>query len=213
MIYVIMCGGFYGDFETPKQLSVIKGETLVDRTIRLLKKNGVSEIYISSNDKRFDGHGVERLEHKNTFKLINKKEQGYWLDAFYPHFPKDSEITYLFGDVYFSENAIRTIINASVAVNTLVGNSVAKNKAHLNIGEPFAYIVKDYRTFLDGIEAVKKLQDDGMVARHPIVWELYRYLNGLDVNRQQIVDETYICIDDETIDVDAPSQVVLMNDQ
>ena len=36
-----MAGGEYKDFETPKQLTIINGERLVDRTIRLLKKNGI----------------------------------------------------------------------------------------------------------------------------------------------------------------------------
>lgn len=46
MKYIIMCGGDYDEFETPKQLSIIKGETLVERTIRLLKQNGITDIYI-----------------------------------------------------------------------------------------------------------------------------------------------------------------------
>ena len=37
MKYIIMCGGDYKDFKIPKQLSLIKGERVVDRTIRLLK--------------------------------------------------------------------------------------------------------------------------------------------------------------------------------
>ena len=44
MKYVIMCGGYYQNFkETPKQLSVVNGERIVDRTIRLLKENGIEE--------------------------------------------------------------------------------------------------------------------------------------------------------------------------
>ena len=33
MIYVIMCGGYYGSFAQPKALTVVNGEALVDRTI------------------------------------------------------------------------------------------------------------------------------------------------------------------------------------
>lgn len=205
MKYVIMCGGDYASFKKPKQLTVVNGETLVDRTIRLLHENGAEDVFISSNNPTFDGHGVERLTHNNTFKVLDGVTlNGYWLDAFYPDFPIDTQVTYLFGDVYFSEEAIKTIVNADVSVNTLVGNSVAKNKEHENWGEPFAYIVTDYGTFMKGVNAVKKLWDQGKLVRHPIVWELYRYLNRLDVNVQQIIDRTYICIDDETIDFDIP---------
>ena len=40
-----------------------------------------------------------------------------------------------------------------------------------------------------------------------ISWELYRVLNNLDPNIQQVKDETYLCIDDETIDIDRPEQI------
>ena len=43
MKYIIMCGGEYKQWETPKQLSVVKGEVLVERTVRLLKENGIKE--------------------------------------------------------------------------------------------------------------------------------------------------------------------------
>jgi hypothetical protein len=84
------------------------------------------------------------------------------------------------------------------------------NKYHQNWGEPFGYKVNDYKTFFKGIEAVKKLQDKGKTKRMPITWELYRYLNGLDVNVQQIT-ENYVCIDDETMDIDYPEDIETMN--
>ena len=79
-----MCGGDYKAFKTPKQLSLVKGERVVDRTIRLLKENNVNEIFISSNNPMFDMCNVPRLEHQNNF-IENKGQcKGYWLDAFYP---------------------------------------------------------------------------------------------------------------------------------
>ena len=108
MKFIIMCGGFYGHFETPKQLSVINGETLVGRTIRLLKENGITDIAISSNDNRFDIFNIPRLEHNNSYKYENGKQVGYWVDAYYP---MTEPCIYLHGDVYYSEDAIRKIIN------------------------------------------------------------------------------------------------------
>ncbi len=67
MKVIIMCGGVYDNFTTPKQLSVINGETLVERTIRLLKENGINDIYISSNDDRFSKY-APLLKHTNTYK-------------------------------------------------------------------------------------------------------------------------------------------------
>lgn len=214
MKYVIMCGGYYQNFkETPKQLSVVNGERIVDRTIRLLKENGIEEenIYISSNNPIFDTCGVKRLEHHNSYRYDNDTLTGYWLDAFYPYFEENTKVTYVFGDVYFTESAIKTIVNYKTSKNVLFGTSIAKNEAHENWGEPFAYVVNDYKTFMNGIENVKRLQDEGKTNRVALVWELYRYLNELDINIQQVLDDTYICIDDGTIDIDDPEQIDELN--
>ena len=66
---------------------------------------------------------------------------------------------------------------------------------------------------MNGVKAVKKMQDEGKTKRVPIVWELYRYLNGLDVNIQRVLDETYICIDDGTIDVDEPNKIGIIKEK
>ena len=50
------------------------------------------------------------------------------------------------------------------------------------------------------------LEREGKLKRMAITWELYRYLNNLDVNVQQVLDETYVCIDDETMDIDSPEE-------
>ena len=50
MKYIIMCGGTYKRWDTPRQLTEIRGEPLIARTIQLLKEAGVSDIAISSNN-------------------------------------------------------------------------------------------------------------------------------------------------------------------
>ena len=210
MKYIIMCGGEYEKFKTPKHLSVVKGEVIVERTIRLLKENGIKDIAISSNNPQFDGLGVPRLEHNNTYKQINGTQVGYWLDAYYP---VEEPVCYIYGDVYYTDKAIKTIVEYQSNKNTLFGTSDAKNKYHQNWGEPFAYKVWDYTTFFKGIEDVKRLQDKGLTNRMPVTWELYRYLNNLDVNVQRVLDDTYICIDDGTMDVDSPEELKELNER
>lgn len=208
MKYIIMCGGNYDNFKTPKQLSIVNGETLVERTIRLLKENGITDIFISSNDARFDKYAT-RLEHNNSFQFKEGKVYGYWIDAYYPI---NEPVTYLHGDVYYSEDAIKKIINLKPNVNTFIGNEVARNKEHKNWGEPFGWIVVDQEAFKKGIEETKKLQDEGKLERgYALSWELYRVINGLDPNKQYINDDTYLSIDDETIDIDAPFQIEELN--
>lgn len=208
MKYIIMCGGNYDNFQVPKQLSVVNGETLLQRTIRLLKENGIEDYYISSNNPIFESYG-RVLKHENSYKYENGKIYGYWVDAYYP---LDEPCIYLHGDVYYSEDAIKKIINLNPKVNTFIGNEIAKNKEHKNWGEPFGYIVVDQNEFKEGIRKTKQLQDEGKLERgYAISWELYRVLNGLDPNKQYIIDDTYLSIDDETIDVDAPFQIEELN--
>ena len=116
------------------------------------------------------------------------------------------------GDVYYSEAAIKKIINLNPKVNTFVGNEIARNPEHKNWGEPFGWIVVNQDEFKKGIEETKKLQDEGKLERgFAISWELYRVLNGLNPNNQYINDDTYLSIDDETIDIDAPWQIEELN--
>ena len=56
--YIIMCGGNYDYWQTPKQMLEINGETIVERTIRLIKDAGVEDIAISSNNPVFEQFGV-----------------------------------------------------------------------------------------------------------------------------------------------------------
>lgn len=208
MKYIIMCGGKYDHFQTPKQLSVVNGETLLERTMRLLKENGITDIYISSNNPIFKKYG-NLLEHENSYKYENGKIYGYWVDAYYP---LNEPCVYLHGDVYYSEDAIKKIINLNPKVNIFIGNEIAKNKEHKNWGEPFGWIVVNQEEFKEGIKKTKQLQDEGKFERgFAISWELYRVLNGLDVNKQYILDETYLSINDETIDIDAPFQIEQLN--
>ena len=204
--YIIMCGGEYKEFETPKHLSVIKGERLVDRTIRLLRENNVKDIYISSNNPIFDTCDAKRLINNNNNWIENKK--GYWLDAFYP---TEDKVRYIFGDVYFTEEAIKTIVNYKTDKDVLFGTGAAYNIWHYNWGEPFCYIVNHPKEFHKAIKEVKRLYDEGKTDRHPIVWELYRYLNNLDINKQQVLEDTYVVIDDGTIDIDNKERIKELN--
>ena len=74
MKYIIMCGGpRVVDQKIPNPLRVVKGEKLVERTIRLLREYGVEDIAISSDDKRLEGYGVPVLVHDNYVIIKSRK--------------------------------------------------------------------------------------------------------------------------------------------
>ena len=109
--YIIMCGGRYDTyFKSPRQLVKVNDEVLVERTIRLLKENGITDISISTNYDEFEYLNLPLLKHNNSYRTVGKELEGYWCDAFYP---TNEPVCYIFGDVYFSEEAIKTIVNTN----------------------------------------------------------------------------------------------------
>ena len=204
---IIMCGGVYDNFKKHKALSVIKGEPLVERTIRLCKKYGYTP-YISSNDEKFNRYG-NVLHHDNSFKYEYGKIKGYWVDAYYP---TNNPTIYLHGDVYYTEEAIKKILTLNPKVNTMIGNQYALNENHDKVGEPFGWIIVNQEEFRNAINKCKQLQDEGKIERgYAISWELYEVLTGRNVNDFIITEDTYLSISDETIDIDAPWQIDVMN--
>lgn len=193
-------------FVIPRQLLKFNGESLIERTIRLLKENGVKEIFVTSHDKRFDNLGATRYEPRfNNYNA--KRHTGYWLSAF-PTELLSEPITFLFGDCYYSENAIKTIVQTET--KSILYFCSYQNKDYRYIkhhDEPFAFKVIDYIVFQEHIDRVKAMKDQGLCRREPIAWELYRSINGLDINKH-IMTNNYVAINDESCDIDTPNDII-----
>ena len=204
--YIIMCGGTYKKIPgVPKQLTEINGERLVDRTIRLLKENGITDISISSNNPIFDSCGVPRLEHNNDYTLTENGNTGYWVDAFYP---TDEPVCYLYGDVYYSENCIKTIIETdTMDIRFFASTIPCRPNYFKQWEEPFAFKVANQERFRQGIEICKQKRDAGQTNREPVSWELYRVLNGIDINTHKITTG-FTAINDESVDIDCPDDAI-----
>lgn len=212
MKYVILADSKSpNNFEIPRQLTKINGEPIIKRTIRLLKENGIENIIVTSHDGRFDNLGAIRYEPLyNDWDHINKT--GYWLSAF-PVELLDEPITFLFGDVYYSKNAIKKIVDAKPKDNLFFCTYNNNDKRYIkHHDEPLAYKVIDYIMFKEHIERVKILKDKGLCCREPIVWELYRSLNGQDINTH-IMKSNYIAINDESCDIDSVNDIILLEEK
>lgn len=208
MKYIIMAGGKYDKFKMPKQLLKVNGEVIIERTIRLLKENGIKDIFISTNNPAFDYlWDIPKLKHDNSYETKDGKLYGYWVDAFYP---TDEPTCYIFGDVYFSEEAIKTIINTKTEDIELFGSMppLAKNYIKNHI-EPFALKVINTNHLKESIQKTKELADKGKFWRFPIMWELWTVIK--DVPLQTKPDEyiyNYTAINDYTTDVDDADDVI-----
>ena len=203
MKYVIMCGGTYGKWETPRQLTEFKNEPLVARTIRLLKAAGAEDIAISSNDERFEGFGVPVIHHDNGFLITSSERRGCWVEAFYP---SEEPMCYLFGDVLFSPDAIKKIVSTEVESVMFFASAPPFARTYIKPhAEPFAFKVVDQKRFRAAIDFVKANETTGIFRRRPIAWELWQVINGEDV--KTINYKNYVAINDYTCDIDSPEDV------
>lgn len=208
MRYIIMCGGTYTQWTVPRQLIEIRGEPIVARTIRLLRENGIEDIAISSNNPIFDGFGVTVLHHDNGYNATGFHNfTGYWADGFYP---TDDPVCYLFGDVVFSPEAIRTIIRTDTRdVMFFASAPPFSPDYHKRYAEPFGFKVVNQEHFRRSIEEVKRFYTEGRFGRKPIAWELWNVIKGGDLNR--IDYGSYTAINDYTCDIDYPDEAQIFN--
>lgn len=229
MKYIIMCGGKYDKFTTPKQLLKVDGEVIVERTIRLLKENGINDIAISTDNPAFDYLNVPILKHTNNYVYDSENEhhnsQYCWLNAYYP---TNEPACYLHGDVYYSDNAIKIIKNTNVKDTMFFcafdWTDGIKDKRNFKGREPLGYKVVNQKLFRDAINDILKMVDDGDFKDGitPISWHLYRYLNGYDickgakeyteVNNIFQSKGDYVVINDFTTDIDNIEDVKILEE-
>jgi hypothetical protein len=204
MLYIIMCGGTYRKWEIPRQLMRVDGEMIVSRTIRLLRENGVENIAISSNIPVFKKLGVPVLEHENNYDVKGYDDfTGYWCEAFYP---TDEPTCYIFGDVIFSPEAIRTIVETDTDDIEFFASAPPFAKEYpKQWAEPFALKVVNTEHLKHAISLTKQYQDRGMFKRKPIMWELWQVIQAAPLNR--IDYDSYVAINDYTCDIDDPEEV------
>jgi choline kinase len=100
---IIMCAGSgtrWGNYlGVPKQMIPVDGEPLLKRTIRLLRKNGIKNIYVTvpKIGEFGDIDAIEIVGKSDTelHKFLNAKELAGSI--------------FLWGDTFFTEKAIKTI--------------------------------------------------------------------------------------------------------
>lgn len=199
MKYIIMCGGTYEEWETPRQLLKLHGEEIVARTIRLLRENGVEDIAISSDNPVFRKFGVPVLEHENNYiEADHNNITGYWVDAFYPmNFP----VCYLLGDVVFSLQAIKTIVETKTDDIEMFASKPPFSVYYCKPwAEPFALKVVNTEHLKNAISLTKQYEDRGLFTRKAIMWELWQVIQAAPLN--WIDYNSFVAINDYTCDVD-----------
>lgn len=183
-MYIIMCAGkgtrWGNHMGVPKHLVEINGETLLGRTTRILKEHGIKYL-ITSEDDRYKKYG----------KVIPQSKHDCEVDRFEPY--SDNEIVYLYGDVYYTEDALDKIINTPTDEILFFGSEQ----------EIFAVKIKNRKLFYRHKDRVKRYYLKKLIPRC-IGWEVYRSLNDIPFTEHKITNRYYL-IEDETDDIDYPS--------
>ena len=197
---IIMCGGIYREWEQPKHLLKVGGETIVERTIRLLRESGVTDIAISANDPRFDGFGVPVLHHDNLYDVAAyNRFTGYWCNCFYP---MNEPACYIFGDVIFSPAAIRKIVATETDDIAFFASRPPFPLGYMKKwAEPFAFKVADQDHLKRAIFETKALDMAGVFRRKPLAWEFWAIVRGQE-DPNAIDYDSYTVINDYTCDID-----------
>ena len=157
----------------------VGGEPLIGRTTRLLKENGVNDYIITCNNGIYAQFG-------QTFEPTKYDCE---IDRFEDTF-LEKPVCFLYGDVFYTEAAIKTILETSNDDILFFGSE----------GEMFAIKITNYKHFKQVKALIKKLYLNGLLDRC-ICWEIYRYLHGIPF-KEHIITGDYIKILDGTDDID-----------
>ena len=193
MKYIIMAGGIY-NHEVPRQLWRLNGETILARTIRLLRDEGINDIYISYRDPVF----IQQANDLNV-GLVQQEEAdlGRWIVGAFPVL--NEPVCYIMGDVVFSPAAIKTIVETQTDDIEFFASGGQFSPDYIKQwAEPFAFKVVNYEHMAKAVKETRELFDQGIL-RRCIAWELWQVIKHTQLNN---IIVNYTVINDYTCDVD-----------
>ena len=188
MRYVIMAdgkGSRWNNFMGHKKHEIsIQGETLLERTVRLVHGcDGEADILITSHDESVDIPGARRYEPKNNVLEI---------DRFTDELIGD-DMCFLYGDVLYSEEAIRTVKARRGSAPLLFFGSEKSI---------CAVLIGDGRLFRSLYLEVRRKFLDGEISECK-GWQVYHLYAGLPLNGREI-GRSYVLLDSFTRDFNSP---------
>ena len=187
MKYIIMADGKgtrwqnYNDI--PKHFIEINGETLLARTVRLLRQGDPGcVVIITSHDPRYEVEGATRYEPVNNHLEIDRFTEELIAD----------NVCFLYGDTYYSEDAADIIINTEAEDILFFGNQRSI----------VAVKVADGELFSSHVDRVRQLFIEGKIEKC-IGWQVYQSFTGLPFGEKKI-ESKYIILEDSTEDFNSP---------
>ena len=188
MKYIIMADGkgtrWNNYHNIPKHLIEIGGETLLARTVRLLRENDArADIVITSHDPRYEVPGARRYEPQNNHLEIDRFTEELIAD----------DVCFLYGDTFYSESVIQKIADTPAEKLLFFGNERSI----------VAIKVADGALVRQHVDRVRALFLAGKIEKC-IGWQVYQSFEGLPFGEKTIAAD-YILIQDGTEDFNSPA--------
>lgn len=172
MKYIIMADGKGTRWQhptgLPKHLMEVNGESLLARTVRLLRQAGCQDIVITSHDPRYEIEGAVRYEPKH-----NNLE----IDRFTEELIED-DVCFMYGDTFYSEDSIQKISEMGAEDVLFFGTDTSI----------VAIKVFDGQLFKSHVDRVRQLFLDGKIEKC-IGWQVYQSMTGLPFGDKVIGDK------------------------
>lgn len=178
----------------PKQLLKLDGLniTLLERTVFLLHILGIDDVWITTNNPELWVPGVSIYPPENNTHCLDK------LHACKPIWK--SPTAFLYGDVYYTQEAIEKILTIPVKDKFLFFGRMHTSYYSGHYHEIFCKKIEDFDYLEECIQWIKDWEP-----YYGGGWELYRRMCGVtDLNkiRDHIPYDHFISIDDWTDDFD-----------
>ena len=175
-----------------KHLLKVDGEAIIARAVRLLYKYGAEDITICSRHQQYTY--APRKKYPDNVEEIDKfySSREDW----------EGTCVFVYGDVFFSEEAIKTITSYEGKNIEFFGRPLPSKITGGKHGEIFAVYVPEakHKEFKEACAFIRQGVQSGSVKRGG-AWELYRHLQGIGLNNH-IVTTNMTIIDDWTDDFD-----------
>lgn len=187
MRYVIMADGAGSRWdnynEIPKHFVKINEETLLERTVRLVKKQSPnSEVIITSRDSRYEVLGARRHEPKNNVLEIDR----------FTYELIEDDVCFLYGDTVYTDEIMEVIVNTTVSDIMFYGNQKSI----------IAVKVKNSKLFKKHVDIVKKQFLNGEIDKC-IGWQVYQSYTGQTFDNREILNNKY-CFIDKVYNINTP---------
>ena len=198
---IILCAGEAKRWENhlgvPKHLINVDGETLIERTVRLTKRYAPdAEIFIVANEDTYQVAGATL--YKPTLNPDNL-EADNWLSSM-PIWSKEHRTYLIFGDIFFTEEAMERIFVYKPAKEWQVYGREHGSDFTGKIWEEWfclSFLPENHKLIEETLYTIREQRKNGEIKKAG-GWEFYRTLKKSDTENH------FIEIDDFTEDFDFP---------